>query len=477
MKPVRIYIENYKELKNLKEIKYVFQTLLTSAGLPYHFVSDANKKDIDILYSKNPDTSNAKVWIYASSSSTTPVISGESDGVFLFKSDLSQTKPGITHVNGSIHIHSDIIYTANFFLTGSHEKSVPKNKYGHHEIADLSLYKEKYLHIPFISSYVNFIRETFKDHAPADLFANGKNVVASLTHDVDYPEIINSIESLRYIYLNKKDFSLKKAFKILGGSESFWRFHEYLEIERKHNFKSAFYFCAFKGSLFRYAFVAPDPFYNIGKKRFRELFKELYANGNEIGLHASYDAHTSEKKFRKEKNRLEEMTGKPVSGNRHHYWHWDQSHPYKTAHIHQQIELLYDTSLGYEKRSGFRYGISFPFHLYHPEHEAALSILQIPTCIMDDHYGGYKHLTYFKDYKEEIDEIIDNLLRFGGVFNITYHARVLNETFFPGFKESYMYIINKLAEKSITADNPENIAKHWIAREKAIAKLQIDELK
>ena len=50
MKPVRIIIEKNPEASlTVSEIKYTFQTLLTIAGLPYHFLRD-QKERADIYY-------------------------------------------------------------------------------------------------------------------------------------------------------------------------------------------------------------------------------------------------------------------------------------------------------------------------------------------------------------------------------------------------------------------------------------------
>ncbi|MGP8215896.1 MAG: hypothetical protein ACLQQ4_10060 [Bacteroidia bacterium] len=475
MRPIRIYIDNYKELENQQEVKYIFKTLLTAAGLPCHFVSDGNRENIDILYSNAPENTEAKMWIHASSPvNYKPVFHKESNGVFLFKSGDDDKEPDVVYIHDSVIIYSDIILTAYYFLSGQHEKGIPRNTYGHHAVENISLYKDKILHIPFINSYINLIRKLFMANNPADIFPAGRNCMALLTHDVDYPEMIRPLEALRYIYENRK-FSPEKTIEVLTGKESFWKFNEYLELEGSHNFKSAFYFCSYYRNFLNHVFLSPDVFYNIRKNNFRELFKALQNNGNEISLHASYNAYKSKKQFLREKKDLEGIISARVIGNRHHYWHWNQDAVEETSLIHQEISLLYDASLCYEKRSGFRYGIAFPFHIYHKANKVPLAIIQLPTCIMDDHFFGYKKYSYFGDYRQEIDEIINYTLQWGGIINVDYHARVLNETFYPGWKESYLYILEKLSEKNIPVNTPENITKYWMEREKKINGAQVDE--
>jgi hypothetical protein len=52
MKPVRIIIEKLLEGSlTVREIIYTFRTLLTIAGLPFHFIED-EKESADIYYGK-----------------------------------------------------------------------------------------------------------------------------------------------------------------------------------------------------------------------------------------------------------------------------------------------------------------------------------------------------------------------------------------------------------------------------------------
>ena len=96
----------------------------------------------------------------------------------------------------------------------------------------------------------------------------------------------------------------------------------------------------------------------------RILLNDLSQNGFEVGLHSSYLAYHSLDRFRAEKARVEETLGKTIYGNRHHYIHLNPNDPSETALMQHQIGLLYDSSICFLKRSGFRRGICSPFHLY-----------------------------------------------------------------------------------------------------------------
>ena len=78
---------------------------------------------------------------------------------------------------------------------------------------------------------------------------------------------------------------------------------------------------------------------------------------------------------------------------------------------------------------------------------------------MDDHLFGRMKYSYFDNYHSEIDALLGSVKEYGGVFVVDYHIRVLNPTFFPGWKESYAYLLKKIQEvDDYYCDTPLNIA-------------------
>jgi hypothetical protein len=150
--------------------------------------------------------------------------------------------------------------------------------------------------------------------------------------------------------------------------------------------------------------------------------------------------------------------------------------PSETAAIHEEIGLLYDSSICFAKRSGFRFGICSPFHLYDPIRHQPIKSLELPTSLMDDHLFKYFRLSYFSKPQLEIDALINSIKEFGGLFFVDYHVRGFNETFYPKWAESYEYILKKIKEEGdFYSDTPLNIAKHWKNREEGILRESKDE--
>lgn len=247
-------------------------------------------------------------------------------------------------------------------------------------------------------------------------------------------------------------------------------------MEERFGIRSAFYFCGYAGTLLKYFIEAPDPFYDVTRQNFLDIIQMLDERGFEIGMHASFSAYRSADVFEKEMRIIEKALGKRIFGNRHHYWHFDQDKPWETAKIHETIGLLYDCSICFERRAGFRYGACAPFHIYDVENNSPVNCLEMPTTVMDDHLAGYAKLSYLGGYKDETKILIGEAKKAGGVFMTDYHARVLNKTFYPGWGESAEYIMDMIASDSdCYIDTPVNVAGKWRDFEKRLDENSLDE--
>lgn len=401
----------------------------------------------------------------------------EENGVFLLFSPKQREEGVIGRKESRISLWNDVLFSSYFLLTGWEEKFLRLDRWDRHDVEDSFLYKERLLHLPVINQYASFLHRIFgASHHPAPLWPSNRRYAVCLTHDVDYPEMIPWIEGLRYLAKYKMKSELCKELGILAGKESFWKFKEWMDWEKSCGMRSAMYFCGLKGGLLRYFLKAPDPFYDVKTSRFKEILNELSQNGFEVGLHSSYLAYHSLDQFRLEKARVEEILGKKIYGNRHHYMHLNPNDPSETALMHHQIGFLYDSSIGFLKRAGFRRGICSPFHLYDSKRHQIVPTLELPTTLMDDHLFGRIKYSYFDHYRSEIDALLTSVKEYGGIFVADYHIRGLNPTFFPGWKESYAYLLKKIQEMNdYYCDIPLNIAWYWKEREEQIRKESIDE--
>jgi hypothetical protein len=467
----------------IEEIKYSFQTLLVIAGFPWHFVTDQGNESSDIYFgpyeSSSTDTRatlTVRMCSIKHNSISEPVNIITEDGfIFLDFQYAALNSPVIRRMpDGSTIVNNDLILSVFSLLSGKGEGTLKRDTKDRHHIQGSFLWQNGLLHKPIVNQYADLLRSIFSPHNSfIPSWPNGKQYAVALSHDVDYPEIKPLIEVFRYIINNASRCSLCTIKKILNKTDHFFKFHEWLLLEEAYGVKSAFYFCGYVGTLLRYALLAPDPFYDIRKRCFKEVVQAIYDRGFEVGMHSSFLAYLSESRFRFEKEQIESVLGHTIEGNRHHYWHMNPDNPTETARMHESVGFLYDTSLAFECHSGFRRGICSPYHLFDEQRERILKIIQLPPALMDDHLFGYAKNSKFSNYQEHIRSLLASVKKHGGVFTVDYHQRVLNATFFPNWGNSYEFILKTIMDDSVYFDTPLNIVKHWIYREDRIKALSV----
>jgi hypothetical protein len=397
-------------------------------------------------------------------------INYEKETPFLFFDKTGTNNKVYLQDNEKVLLTNDIIFSSFYLLTGWNEKFINRDNKDRHNIQQSFLYQNNLLHTPIVNKYADILLDVFKgSRQPLPPWPYGKKYAVALSHDVDYPVMIKWIEAIRYCAKNKPNINPVKIFDILFGKETFWNFEKCMELETRYSLKSAFYFCGYKGNLLRYLFYSPDPFYDVSGKKFYQVFQNIKNQGFEIGMHASYLAYKSVVSFKAEKQKIESVLGKNITGNRHHYWHWNQDDPAQTSAIHNEIGLVYDSSICFEKHSGFRYAISSPFHLYASNASARIDTLQLPPSLMDSHLFDFRKESNFTKYEDMIDSLIHNAKSSGGVFVVDFHPRTLNNTFFPEWGDSYKYLLDEICKNDdFFCDTPTGIANYWLEREKQL---------
>jgi hypothetical protein len=219
-----------------------------------------------------------------------------------------------------------------------------------------------------------------------------------------------------------------------------------MKLEASRGVLSTFFFAT------RAAFDANghplDVGYDARSPRFRRLFRRVRSGGWGVGLHASYNARENLSFFREERDRLEQASGGPVLGNRHHYWHMHRE-LVRTFRMHEEAGLVFDSSVAFEESPGYRLGIAFPFHPWDAERSRASRCLEIPVMVMDG--------AYFDDPRARVDEAVSRfatllaaLKRAEGVAAIDWHEYTSHPRAgqFSKWGEGYAAILDLLTSDS-----------------------------
>jgi hypothetical protein len=375
-------------------------------------------------------------------------------------------KAAFSMIDGRTICERDIVFDIFWLITGQDEKHWPRDKHGFFDLSGTVYFEKQVLRLALASRMASWVQKElsklgFSNSIPR--WPGNKRAAASLSHDVDYPEERRLLEPLRII--GRQGLSgLRAAISVLSGTKHHWHFSSWVQMEKEYGLRSAFYFCARKGSLAKYTFGIPDPFYDVRSPRFRRLFDFLNDEGVEIGLHASYRAFESREKLAIERQVLQQATGQQIWGNRHHYWHLRPDDSESTLLLHEEIALRYDSSLGHERYVGWRRGLSWPFFPFHQKERRELKTLQIPIAWMDDHLFGHSNDNPGNRF-EILQSLVDTTGEQGGCLLVDAHNYVFDETLFPGWLKAYRWLVEHLVDRSdFWITTPGEIADHWIKR-------------
>jgi FemAB-related protein (PEP-CTERM system-associated) len=383
---------------------------------------------------------------------------------------------GIDRSDGHrLRLTNDIVYASYWLLTGAREPSYRRDRFDNLHLEGSFFLKHGLAARPLVSEYGALLRRHFaqQGRAPAALPWSERGAAFAFTHDVDYPEIIRSIECARL--LASRGFgALPSIAGVLRGSNHFWKFADWVEFERALGTRPTFYFLARKGSLAQYAMGTPDGFYDIRKKNFTALFRELRAQGCEIGLHASFHAHRSAEQLRREKEALEQAADVKVEGNRHHYWHLDPAAPHETLHRQEQAGLLYDSSLAFEFYPGFRRGICHPFRPYHLQQRRELNLIELPPAWMDDHFDRRLKENRITDPAAFARELVRSVRALAGVVVVDYHARGMNADFYPRYGEWLRHFVHHDLDSTVSYQPAGEIVRQYRVYEDKLASASRD---
>ncbi len=424
------------------EIKYAFRCLMRVAGFPYEFVWAGREAGhpLDLYYGWDHDRV-ASVRIPACGMNfLTPELAEpigfeeiEDVGYLVFS---KQHQGGYELTGDALRFTNDILFASFWLLIGAEEGKAGRDRVDNLDMGETFFHETGLYSKPLVSMYGNLIRQHFRALGllplPLPWLTPQARAAFVFTHDVDYPQIIRSVEALRLL-LRRGRGGLGAIWGVLQDRDHFWRFADWVDFAKEVGARPAFYFMARKGSLLEYAAGTPDGFYDIQRPEFAELFQQLGAADCEVGLHASFNSHRSLSQLKLERRLLEQASGQTVDGNRHHYWHLDPAAPHETLRLNEQAGFLYDSSLAFEYYPGFRRGICHPFRVFHPGERREIDLVELPPAWMDDHFDRRLAQNGITDPVQYAYRLIEAAKSTGGTIVVDYHVRGMNRSFYPGY--------------------------------------------
>jgi hypothetical protein len=170
----------------------------------------------------------------------------------------------------------------------------------------------------------------------------------------------------------------------------------------------------------------------------RTVISWLKENGIELGVHPGYETYLSPERLLTEVHTLREVLGEEAMGGRQHFLRWRP----ETWLDWESTGLVYDSTLGYADKIGFRAGTCIPYRPWLLGLNREARLIEIPLIVMDCTLVNYLHLTACQSITA-IRTLVDRARIVGGVFTLLWHhTRMID----PPYSRIYRAILDDLAE-------------------------------
>ena len=242
-------------------------------------------------------------------------------------------------------------------------------------------------------------------------YEDGKKFAIFLSHDID--DINMNIKQLMRSSIpypsNKQKLSfLKFLSSYIKKQKSYINFKEIIELEKKYNATSTFYFLASERDVFGIK-------YNL--ENIQNEISYIIEQDCEIGLHTSFEAYNNLGLIKQEKQKLESLSETKIMGARNHLFNFKIP---ETWTLLSKAGFEYDSTYGYHDMVGFRNGLCHPFKPFDLGKNHSIDIIEIPPCIVDITLFSYMKLDAAKSW-DLIKKLIDDVEKLGGVITILWH--------------------------------------------------------
>lgn len=175
--------------------------------------------------------------------------------------------------------------------------------------------------------------------------------------------------------------------------------------------------------------------------RHQSLILEMSLLGS-LGLHPSYASNYSDEKLDREVDRIKTITAKPIRESRQHFLKLNLP---KTYHRMMDRGFEKDFTMGYADQVGFRAGTAREHAFFDLlTNQAFPNYRIVPFAYMDGTLLEYNKMT-INQAKEAIDQLIQEVQKYGGVFCFIWHNETLAEAGkWKGWKEVFDYTLEQL---------------------------------
>jgi len=316
------------------------------------------------------------------------------------------------------------IFAASFYLISRYEEYLPHVQDYHERFpAEESIaFKNGFLEQPVIDIWAFKFLELLKKKFPNYNYGKREFKMVS-TIDVDaafaykHKGIVRTIGGFLMDIVNFRLYNLwnRLLVNLNFRKDPFNTFSEILEIQKKHQVETLFFFLLGDYTTF-------DKNIPAANSKFQSLIKSVgdYAK---IGMHPSYFSFKNFEKLKKEKLRLENITNTPIVFSRQHFLRLCLPETYQNL---LDLDIQEDYTMGYAKYVGFRASTCTPFYFYDLDFEIQTPLKVFSFAFMDVSLRNYMQLENDESLAK-ILELKENVKKVNGTFISLFHNESLSE--------------------------------------------------
>jgi peptidoglycan/xylan/chitin deacetylase (PgdA/CDA1 family) len=360
--------------------------------------------------------------------------------------------------NNEIVIGFDILNEIGNILSGHLEALWPQKTREIQAVAKIPVvdaYEKFLFDCIMTASDISNIKISYKSFWP-----EGKEFAVCLTHDVDvvnknYQYGTHFLKNLIKGRFGDAAYQMRSAFFRRKYPNPYLSFEKIMELEAGFGLFSTFFLLNGKGYRTERgitAFLERLRSYNLDDPRISEEIKRLNREGWEIGLHGRYSREKMRESLKEGQIVLENTVKSEIHGIRQHYLKFQLPELWQ---LMDNVGFKYDSSIGFRDKAGFRFGTCFPFYPFDLGLKKRYNVMEIPLIIMDSTVLSKRNCW------EECKNLIDTVKKYKGVLTIDWHQRVFNEKEFPGWKKTYINIINYCLKENAYIGPTGSVFKWW----------------
>jgi hypothetical protein len=338
------------------------------------------------------------------------------------------------------------IFAATFYLVSRYEEYLAFNTDAHGRFpASLSLaYKEGFLERPLVNEWADRIAEMLSKGYPDYRFKARKFCFKS-TIDIDMAFCYKNKGLMRNVGGMAKDlvklrFSLLlKRLKVLANREAdpFDNFEYQRNIHANSKTELLYFVLMAEGSKY-------DKNISITNPEFIQLIDQL-AENYQLGIHPSYYSYKGKKRMKRELERLQEITLKPIIDSRQHFLRFTLPGTFLNL---ENIGIENEYSMGYSDVVGFRAGICVPYPFFNLIKNKKHSLIIHPFAVMDVALKNSLSLSP-QEAIERINSLLATVKKHEGQFISVFHNESLsNFDQWAGWRSVYEAMLHKGRELS-----------------------------